>query len=258
MTMYGLVVSNPAGQLVVSSDAPGYGFISRPSPTVSGSYSSSTLYPYQYVVNIGTNSLPPMVFLRPSSDRLMMIDTVYSLGGGNWQINVFGVTFPGSDPVAAPTMAQPDIYVFGPMSAASAAPYGLQLFNKDQVKVFDTSLKPMWIRTSYVYPYVSGTYHPAVGLTDSASMVGDSITIGGASVYGILGTPRGFAQAFADTTGEPSDYWRYGFYLSGTTLGRRRFYGGTYRPAHTYDEINDEVTWVRESQRVIVTDLSIY
>ena len=256
---WGLRISNPGGDLVLDADVPTYRYLSRPSPSVAGSKSGGVVNPYQYTVSTGSDSLPPIVVVRPASDRVMAFAGVTSLGGGSWRVNVFGLsTSSAMVSLANAVVATPDVYIFVPTIAASSDTYGLRLWTASGVVSFDAAYKPLWLRGTVSYGAASGLYFVSGGHTDATSWDSDAQSISGYSALGVCGNPQGASQSTADVSGEPADKWLYGWRLNGSNLERRRFWAGTDRPAHTFDNTFDEADWERKATTAVLLELSIY
>lgn len=253
-----LRIQNPAFTLVLDSAAANYHFHSRPAANVAGAKSSSQVTPYQYVVNTGSDSAPPIAAVRPASDRLMEVAGVVGLGGGNWRIDVYGKSVTASLlSMADAAVAAPDVYVFVPTNAPSSSAAHLRMFSGG-VCSFDSGFKPLWLRGSQGFGAASGLYFVAGGHTDRASWDSDSQNVTGYSALGVFGCPSGFSQATMDATGEPSDKWRYGWRLNGSSLQRLRYWIGTDKSGHSFDDTFDYADWERKATTALLLDLSTY
>ncbi|XHS78490.1 hypothetical protein ACFJGW_00535 [Burkholderiaceae bacterium UC74_6] len=254
----GLRLKNPSGELVLDADVPGFRYLSRPSPSVNGSIATSggtpsQLLPYQYVVNTGSDSIPPLAICRPATDRLMRVRDVVALGGGNWRIEVFGCA------VSSLAVMTPDIYVFCTM-ASSGQTWSQRLWDSNGVVTFDMGQKPMWLRGKTSFPAASGEFQLGIGWSsgsDAGFNADNAAPPSGISIPGVIGTPVGSADALSDGDAEPTSYYQYAWCrTSGGNLERRVLWLGTERPSYT--GATGYLAYARPAQTFGVVDLSNY
>jgi hypothetical protein len=245
---------NPStGTLVLDSEGVNYGYIGRPTLQAAGSLSSSGFAPYRYRIVMPDAVNPPIVVVKPASGVAVLLGQSYLVSGTTWEITAYSVSLSSLDAGNRNTVVvAPDLYVWGPMTNSGHGAV-FRLFAAAGVVTFDSAFKPLWLKGSVAFPARSGT-NPL-----DAAYLGDSQALpGGISVPGVISVTRGLATSIWLDTGDDTDFWGYGWSLSGSNLLRRRFWLGSSTYSHPYDPADCSLDYQLGAATALLIDLNGY
>ena len=178
---YGLKISNPDGEMVISSDGFGMNYIGR--ATYTGTSSISNFLPPYYnppfatFINVGVYTITStsdaiMPFLPINSSYITGVVTCKKTNSNTWQISVINHAPLASTatPSNMPAWTQTDVYVFAkPTGTGSGSGYGLEIFNSSGSLTWDfKSSQPLYFKGRAKFTFTGAGSDTQVSIPSSA------------------------------------------------------------------------------------------
>lgn len=233
---YGIQISNPSGDLVLSSDQVGYRYLGKAtayqtSTKTENFFSGWGYYGYFtwwiFRVTMPT-SAAPVVGLELNSSSSVLLEGVDYQGSNVWNIYVWCIagTATNLDDFHSFTVATPVVHVWAPYGASSGN-YGVGIYNSAGQLVFDAGQKPLIFKQVFTAGSQAIQWSQSGGWSPSN---GSSLTYSGQDLGAysytkpvIMANAYGGGNTFQSTTGEEIWEDRWGFtYVSGH-IRRTRF-----------------------------------
>jgi len=253
---YGLVISNPAGELVVDSDTQALHYVGTATfVAVIGAITTGS--PQQrglqrYSITLPSSTLTPFVTVKPATDRAVSIQKVARSAGGSatWYIDCFGVDTTGSLTTSSfGSSPAIEVKVFTQITTANSG-YGLVLSDASGVPRWDFSKKPAMLMQYADFP---------VRTPRTTYVNGDAIAIAaGITTPMITGRAHGKDNVAQGGIGSHND-WEYMFSLDGSGNIIRMKVQTYFESGSPGDPpYSPQPDWALPAQPVFVLDSSMY
>ena len=151
---WGLQISNSSNQVQIDSDFRNFQIHQEGTTTVQGTGLS-----YTFTVNFAAQANPPLFFYRANPTAGGYINGVSSLTmGRDGSNNYTSIRLRPNDLFGTQGSWTMDWFIASPVDAASGDAWGLQVFDANQKKVFDSGARYIRIGAVVAVPALTATY----------------------------------------------------------------------------------------------------